>query len=563
MPEELIEEKLSKIKKKEEESRAKLLAEKLDLPYLNLLVTPLDPEDLLLIPLKQAQTSKTLAIKRNGKILNLAVCDPGFSETAKLIAELQNREFEVHLFIISASGLRYGLKRYQSIMSGRANQGTSIRGVFVISEQDLSSFQDKIKTIQDLQKAVANLSPNELLTIICAGAIGMKASDIHLEPEKEIVKIRYRLDGLLQHVASFPIKDYRFLLSRIKTLADLILNVSDKSQDGRFTVRISSLKQPKDIDIRVSTLPSNYGESTVMRLLGSSEIALNLKDLGIRPELLEKIQNQISRPNGIILATGPTGSGKTTTLYACLNFVNKPGIKIITVEDPIEYQLNGITQTPIKPKQGQTFATSLKSIVRQDPDVLMVGEIRDNESAQIALQFALTGHLVFSTLHTNDAAGAVPRLLEMQTDAAALSGALNLVIAQRLLRKLCPQCKKAYAPSVTESKQLKTILAGITDQTGLKVADLGPLFQPQGCPSCHGLGYRGRVGIFELFINNEKINELISQKANSRQLFTQAKSEGMLTLAEDAALRVSESITSIEEMERIIGPLELIANCPQ
>ncbi|MBU2068326.1 GspE/PulE family protein, partial [Patescibacteria group bacterium] len=287
-------------------------------------------------------------------------------------------------------------------------------------------------------------------------------------------------------------------------------------------------------------------------------IKLNLDELGIRPELFETIKSQINRPNGMILVTGPTGSGKTTTLYSCINYINKPGNKIITVEDPVEYRLKGITQTPISHRKGQTFAKSLKSIVRQDPDVLMLGEIRDQESAEIAIEFALTGHIVFSTIHTNEAAGAIPRLFGMKISPDSLASSLNLIIAQRLVRKLCPDCKEKYKASPETIEAMEKILSKISPQSGLKIPEKIPqLYKAKGCEKCHGLGYKGRLGVFEFLTVGDEIKKIILTKAASFEIQDKAQKQGMITLIQDAVLRVIEGITSLDEVERIVGSIKL------
>ncbi|MBU1136782.1 GspE/PulE family protein, partial [Patescibacteria group bacterium] len=358
--------------------------------------------------------------------------------------------------------------------------------------------------------------------------------------------------------AEFSQKQYSFILLRVKTLSNMLLNVSDVSQDGRFSVKISG-QEKRTIDIRVSVLPSNYGENIVMRLLGTSATKLNLDELGMEPEMFETIKAQINQPNGMILSTGPTGSGKTTTLYACLNYVNKPGTNIITIEDPIEYQLEGITQTQIENRRKYTFAKALRSIVRQDPDILMVGEIRDEDSAKIAVQFSLTGHLVFSTLHTNDAVGAVPRLVGMEVEPSSLSSSLKIVIAQRLVRRLCPECKKESAPSKEILDSVKKIIASVPKSSGIKIPDKMSFFESKGCPKCHGLGYQGRIGVFEIMAVDKEIEELILNKATSYQLAEKAAANGMITLVQGAIMKATEGITSLEEAERIVGSFKIAA----
>ncbi|MFH1461199.1 MAG: GspE/PulE family protein [Patescibacteria group bacterium] len=547
-----LEEKLGELKHEEEEKRAKDLAEKTDFPYVNLALIPIDPNDLIIIPQTKAQQGNLVIARKLGRVLQIAVQDPQNPKTKEIIRELQNQGYQCKIFITSLSNLKKAWRQYQAALY--PSKEVSLRGIFNIDQKELAQFKKSLVTVQELSKKISNLSTTQLLTIVLAGAIEMKASDVHLEPSKENIRLRYRIDGLLQDIAAFPVKEYDFLLSRIKTLADLLLNVHDTSQDGRFSIKIlnpdSTAKGEQIIDIRVSVLPSKAGESIVMRLLGMAAVKLELKELGIRPESLKIIQSQLSQPNGMLLATGPTGSGKTTTLYACLNHVNKPGTKIITVEDPIEYQLDGITQTQISQRKGQTFAKSLTSIVRQDPDILMIGEIRDQESAETAIQFALTGHLVFSTIHANQAAGAIPRLLNMNVSPESLGSSINLLMAQRLVRKLCPDCKKPHQPDKETIKTIKKMVSSIPTNK---------FYQAQGCAKCYGLGYRGRIGVFEFLPVSQAIRKLILNKAAAFEIQKQAQSEGMVIMLQDASLKAIQGITSLEEVERVFGAIQLAA----
>jgi len=370
-----LEKKLTELKYREEIEEAERLAKKINLPYIDLSAIPINPDDLTILSEEKAKKGNLLVIQKIGRVLRLAVKNSEDPQTKQIIKDLQKQGFECRLFITSLTDLKKGWKRYAAI--ARAPKRIPLKDVFIIPQKELKEFKKSLQTIEELKKTISALSTTRLLTIIIAGAIEMKASDIHLEPGEKEIRLRYRIDGLLQDIASFPIKEYHFLLSRIKSLSDMLLNVHDVSQDGRFTVKISEdQKTETAIDIRVSVLPSGQGESIVMRLLGLAAVELNIEKLGIRPELFETIKTQISQPNGMILTTGPTGSGKTTTLYSCLNYVNKPGTKIITVEDPIEYKLKGITQTQISRRKGHTFAKALRAIVRQDPDTLMVGNQR-------------------------------------------------------------------------------------------------------------------------------------------------------------------------------------------
>lgn len=544
-------EKLTNIRRREEEERAKQLAQEFDLPYVNLMLTPVDSKDMAILTKEKSEEGNLAIIRKSGRALRIAVKNPNDPQTIQIIDELKKQGFDCRLFIVSLIGLKNAWKKYKFTSLKK----TSLQDAFVIQQEELKEFKKALGTVQELKKAIHGMSTSQLLSVIIVGAIEMKVSDIHFEPSKDGIRLRYRIDGLLQDVANFPEKDYHFLLSRIKTLSGMLLNVHDITQDGRFSVMImENEKTVKSIDLRVSVLPSSYGESIVMRLLGSSDVQLELSDLGIRLEFAKTIKSQISRPNGMVLTTGPTGSGKTTTLYACLNYINKPGHKIITVEDPVEYRLKGIVQTQINKRKGQTFSQTLKAIVRQDPDALMVGEIRDGESAGIAIQFALTGHMVFSTIHTNSAAGAMPRLIDMGVKPSFIPAAINLVIAQRLMRRLCPKCKKSYQPSQEDGDKVKKILSSISKKSGVDIPkEITTFYKAQGCPECHGLGYKGRIGVFEFFTVSDTIAKLIVKEALPLELTAKAMEEGMITLMQDSMLRVVEGVTTIEEIQRVIG----------
>ncbi len=543
--------KLELIKQKEEERRAKRKAEKLNLPYLDLTTTPINPDALAILPKEKAKQANSLIIKKINYELYLAVVNPKYSETQKIVKELKEKGYTCHFFLVSQRSINLGLKRYELVKK----QGVSLRGVLILQQEEMKEFEKSLATIQDLRKKVKKLSTSKLLSIIIAGSIKMGSSDIHIEPEKKQIRLRYRIDGLLQDITSFDPENYRFLLSRIKTLSEMMLNVRDVSQDGRFTVKIlDKEKEIKKIDIRVSILPSIHGESVVLRLLGVGTVKLDISELGVRKEIYPLIESQINRPNGMVLTTGPTGSGKTTSLYACLNYINKPGKKIITVENPIEYRLPGITQTQINSKKGQTFAQSLKAIVRQDPDALMVGEIRDKESAEIAMHFALTGHIVFSTIHTNDAAATIPRLTDIGIKPSLLPTALNLIIAQRLVRKLCPDCKKAYKPDKAMVESAKKIFSLISAKSGLDIPKkIDKFYKAEGCEKCHGIGYKGRIGIFEVLPVTESIEDLIINQATAYEIRAKVMQEGMVTLMQDAMLKIIEGVTTLDEIRRVIG----------
>jgi type IV pilus assembly protein PilB len=340
---------------------------------------------------------------------------------------------------------------------------------------------------------------------------------------------------------------YHSLLSRLKLLSGIKLNIKNKPQPGRFTIQV---EKRNDIEVRSSTLPTNEGESIVMRILDPQSLK-ELESLGLREKLLENFKTQIKKPNGMILLTGPTGSGKTTTLYAFLRKIQKPGIKIITIEDPPEYQLEGITQTKVDRDRGYDFASGLKSIMRQDPDVILVGEIRDAETCKIAIQAALTGHLVFSTLHTNDAPGTISRLVSLQAKAINIGPALNLTVAQRLVRKLCPKCKKKRKLTKEESEKIKKELKNLPEN--VKIPEIKEVYEAKGCKYCNNTGYKDRVGVFESLLVDDEIERFILNNPSLADLRKRAVEKGMVKLKQDGLIKVLQGITSIEELERVIG----------
>ena len=429
---------------------------------------------------------------------------------------------------------------------------SKITGLVEISPVILSTIRKKIKNLLDFKKEVEKSLTKpvtELLEIILGGGIYLEASDIHIEPEKEQVKLRVRIDGILQDVIVFDQKIYESILSRIKLLSGLKLNITDRPQDGRFSVLMEGLP----IEVRTSTLPAEYGESIVLRLLNPKSL-IEIEALGLRKDLLEIFKKEVKKTTGMVVVTGPTGSGKTTTLYAFLKKIHKPEIKTITIEDPIEYHLKGISQTQVDPKAGYDFANGLKSIMRQDPDVVLVGEIRDLETASIALQAALTGHLVFTTLHTNDAAGTVARLQALGEKPVNIAPAINMAIAQRLIRNVCKKCSKMEKAPKEELKKIKKILKGIPKEIKIPKIFLGlKIPKVVGCQNCNFTGYRGRIGIFEAFLIDDEMEKFILTSPSISALREKAIKKGMVTMYQDGLIKVLNGITTIEEVERVVG----------
>jgi len=410
----------------------------------------------------------------------------------------------------------------------------------------------KIKNVSDFKEEIeASLTKRitDVLEIILGGGIFLDVSDIHIESREEDAKLRIRIDGILEDVLLFDKKVYENLISRIKLLSGIKLNITDRPQDGRFSILIGKTA----IEIRSSTLPAEYGESIVLRLLNPKAL-IEIETLGLRKDLLEIFNQEIKKPNGMIIVTGPTGSGKTTTLYAFLKKIQKPEIKVITIEDPIEYHLEGISQTQVDSRAGYNFANGLKSIMRQDPDVILVGEIRDLETASIALQAALTGHLVLTTLHTNDAAGTIARLQALGEKPVNIAPAINIIVAQRLIREVCRKCAEFEKPPRQFLEKLKNELKSLPPQ--VKIPEIGgelKIPKIKGCRDCNFTGYRGRIGIFETFLVDDEMEKFILTSPSIAALRKVAIKKGMVTMKQDGLIKVLEGITTIEEVERVTG----------
>ncbi len=421
-----------------------------------------------------------------------------------------------------------------------------------LSKETKAGLQKEIKNVLDYQKKIKSLegkSVSELIGAVLGGGILLNASDVHIEPEEKKTKLRLRIDGLLEDVAFVEESTYQSLLSRIKLLSGLKLNISDRPQDGRFSV----VEPEITIEIRVSTLPSEYGESIVLRILNPKSL-ISLDSLGLRADLLSLFKKEVKKPNGMVIVTGPTGSGKTTTLYAFLKTIQKPEIKIITIEDPIEYHLEGISQTQVNPNKGYDFATGLQSIVRQDPDVILVGEIRDSKTCQISLQAALTGHLVLTTLHTNDAAGTVVRLISLKGELVNIGPAINLAIAQRLVRRVCKKCSKLEKASPASLNKIKAALRGMPKGVKFpKVKEGLKLLRAKGCKECNLTGFKGRIGLFEAILIDDEMEKFILNNPSIAAFKKEAIKRGTVTIYQDGVIKVLEGITTLEEVERVTG----------
>lgn len=533
---------MGEIQLQEKERIAQQEAANRGLSYIALRGFPIAPEALALVPKKDATALKTVAFLRIGEEIRIGTMDPT-PQVQELVARVADEnKANVELYYISEDSFNAAFELYAKLPEPKE----VIYG-YRINEADLAKFQNEIADFRQLQERISKVSTTDVITLIMGAALRSDCSDIHVEAEEEDVKVRFRIDGLLREAATLPKAAWKQMISRLKLLAGVKINIDYIPQDGRITIYLTNEK----IDIRVSFLPTAFGESVVMRLLRPKAIALEFDQLGIRGKALEDLQREIEKPNGMIITTGPTGSGKTTTLYAILKKLNDPSEKIITLEDPVEYKLKGINQSQIEHSQNYDFAKGLRAILRQDPDIVMVGEIRDLETAEIAIQAALTGHLVVSTIHTNSAAGAIPRFMSMGVKPFLLAPALNAVIGQRLVRRLCTNCKVPQAPSPSQMKQVKQILSTLTPASGFtpdlnNLSFMGP---GKGCDVCNGLGYKGRVGIYEIFAMTKEIEEVILSKEVSEYMIAEiAQKAGMVTMAQDGILKALDGMTSVEEV---------------
>lgn len=547
---ELLEQKMKQIQTSDIERQTQKEAFQYSLPYINLKGFPISPEALTLIPQEVSEAKKTIAFLKIGDEIRLATSLPSQDvyDLAKALSE--EHAADIQVYFCSDASFAFGLSLYDALPKPiEVSYGVKI------SSDDLQKFEKELSNFKDLQEKLKKVSTSDLVTLIIGAALKGNASDIHIEAEEEDIKVRLRIDGILHDAASVPKAQWKLIISRIKLLSGMKINVDAVPQDGRITIYLTNEK----LEIRVSSLPTAFGESVVMRLLRPKSIALDFEQLGMEGIAWERLKQEIARPNGMIVTTGPTGSGKTTTLYAILKRLNTPEVKIITLEDPVEYKLPGINQSQIEHSKDYTFAKGLRSILRQDPDIVMVGEIRDTETAEIAVQAALTGHLVISTIHTNNAAGAIPRFLSMGVKPFFLAPALNCVIGQRLVRVLCPDCKAPIELDEAVLAQVKSELSEIPPVANIKIEIdklqfMGPSEKTKDCQTCNGLGYKGRLGIYELFTMNKEIEHMIlGQSVSEYDMLAIAKKFGMVTMTQDGLLKAARGQTTVEEVLRVAG----------
>lgn len=520
---------LTKLGYIDEDKVTRFIGAQLGIPYVNLDETEPKPSALEVISGEYAQKNLILPLNKKDEMIELAMVDP---LNLQIIEEIKvSKGYNVKPFIAPEGRLRIAIEKYYfSISKGRRLEVKPI-------SMDVSKWL----------REHSDSSLIELVNHIIQEAVRTGASDIHFEPYEDTFRIRYRLDGVLYEVAAPPKQLHAAMLSRIKVMSNLDIAERRLPQDGRAKLRVEN----KDVDLRVSTIATVFGEKASLRILDSASLCLELEELGFDPKVLSTYEELIRVPYGMILVTGPTGSGKSTTLYSTLKILNQPDKNIITIEDPVEYILPGVNQVQVKPEIGLDFASGLRSFLRQDPDIIMVGEIRDRETAEVAINAALTGHLVLSTLHTNDAPGAITRLVNMGIEPFLITSTVVMSIAQRLVRKICPYCKEAYQ---VEKELAKKTLAGLKDIQTDKLT----LYRGKGCDKCYGIGYKGRTGIFELMVMTDRIKALVLDREPTHIIKEAAEKEGMINLRQAALAKVIEGITTVEELLRVTFEEEIV-----
>jgi type IV pilus assembly protein PilB len=528
----------------EEEKIYDAFAKKLKVKIIDLKNVEVKPEILNLVPTQFASNHSCISFQKKDNELSIAMVDPSDIQTIEFLR--RKTGLNIKVFLATPSAMKDALRKYHGNLS-------SDKTIISLVNEKKNSSNEK-----DLKKVAEELPIINIVNSILEHAVFEGASDIHIEPIEKQVIVRYRVDGLLSQVMELPKEVQNGIIARVKILAHLKIDEHMIPQDGRFKIQI----QDEKLSFRVSIMPVYDGEKIVMRLLHEGQKPLSLEQLGFLDKIKEIVEDNIKKPHGMILVTGPTGSGKTTTLYSVLGMLNKPDVNICTIEDPIEYHVKGINQSQINPKAGFDFATGLRAFLRQDPDVIMVGEIRDKETAEIAIHSAMTGHLVLSTLHTNDAPTTLPRLMDMDIPPFLIAFTSNIIIAQRLVRKICPHCKKEInlnkenlksLTNMTNDKKILELFKQEKIELSRQEKNLESMvfYRGEGCPKCNKSGYKGRMGIYEVLVIDEEIIKLINKKANAQEIKEYAEKNGMINLFEDGMIKAKKGITTIEEILRV------------
>jgi type IV pilus assembly protein PilB len=517
-----------------DEQLVKAKAELYNIPYIDLTNIPSSPEALAVLPQEVSERFKVfpVSIDKKNKILNLAMADPLDLTAIEFIEQKTSLRVKPHAAVASKIE-EFIATRYAGSLSQEVTEALKE----VTPEGEGTDILEATRTGFIREEKIA-----EIVSHILDFAVRSRASDVHIEPQEKSTRVRYRIDGILQEKLTVPKALHEALISRIKILSGMKIDEKRIPQDGRFNFKESG----EEVDLRVSSLPTTWGEKIVMRLLKKTGGVPDLPELGLRGIALRNLHEAILRPHGIIIICGPTGSGKTTTLYSIIQRINTPKVNIITLEDPIEYKVPGVNQVQVNPAAGLTFASGLRSFLRQDPNIILVGEIRDKETADLAIQASLTGHLVFSTLHTNDASGALPRLLDMGAEPYLLASSMTAIVAQRVVRKIHERCKVSYTPDPKVIEEMKTVLGSLWPQNQNVT-----LYKGEGDQECNNTGYYGRIGIFEVLPVTEKISRLILERQASSAIERAAREESMITLKQDGYLKVLEGISTIDEVLRV------------
>ncbi|HLC99393.1 MAG TPA: GspE/PulE family protein [Patescibacteria group bacterium] len=546
--EEKLQGRMNEIHLKELEAVTEKNARSQGYSYIDLKSFPLPQEALLTLSKDEMTLVRTVCIFRTNKQIKLAAVDPDADDFQKILHRVkEDNPFQtIDLFMISAHSLEIALKAYDRIPKIKeVNRGVAI------SEEEINRFQQEITSLQELNQKIQAISVTDIFTLILAAAVKAQASDLHFETEEHEVVVRMRVDGVLHEIARVPKKLWSKVASRIKFLAHLKINVDMIPQDGKFVIGVGKTK----IDVRVSTLPATFGESIVFRLLFSTGEQMTFEKLGLEGYAYDVLLEEMEKSSGMIISSGPTGSGKTTTLHAMMMRLKSAEINIMTIEDPIEYELEGITQTQVDTKHNMTFAAGLRAILRQDPDIILVGETRDSETAETTVQAALSGHLVLSTIHANSAAATIPRLLSMKVPAFLLAPALNVILGQRLVRRVCQTCK---GEATLDGRMIERITKELTPIKRLLPPNVNleklVFWKGKGCEACHGLGYKGRVGIYEVLKKDSEIEKIILSGSLSEYAIQElAVKQGMITMIQDGLLKALRGVTSPEEVFSAAG----------
>jgi len=535
------------LREKEEERAAADLAPRYGYVHIDLQGYTINPEAIAAIDETLARAAELTGFELLNRKLSVAIKDPSNIKTKAALETLQKKGYTLDVFMTSKTSLEHAWKRYADLTTATASK----KGVFEISATDILELTKRITKESDIDTILKEINTantsyriSATMELIFAGALALRASDIHIEPEDKAIRLRYRFDGVLHDIVDLNTYMYGRMMSRLKLLSGMILNNKAEAQDGRFTFETGE----KTVEVRSSVIPGAYGESIVMRLLDPTVASFVMDKLHLNQHIAEVVSRELKKPNGLIITTGPTGSGKTTALYAFLQEVHGEGVKIITIENPVEYKVEGIVQTQVE--DGYTFSSGLRAILRQDPDVILIGEIRDAEVAETAIHAAQTGHLVLTTMHTNSAVAAFVRMMDLGVDARMFGSSVNLILGQRLVRLLCNHCKVGHTATPEEQQIITTILSDHPHPETVPEIDL--LYTAPGCEICNQTGFKGRSGVFEAIVMDDAVEAVVLRDPREHMILEAAKPQGIPTMLHDGIEKVLNGMTSITELERVI-----------